>query len=193
MGLVHGIVLAAGAGARYGQPKALARDADGRPWVALAEQLLRGAGCQEVTVVLGAAVDAARKLVPPRAQAVVAEDWASGLAASLRAGLRAAAASGSVAALVTLVDLPDLPVEVALRVLEGGVSTEVLRQATFARRPGHPVLLGRDHWPALVAGLSGDRGARPYLLAHDVTEVECGDLSPGLDVDTPRSDSESGA
>jgi CTP:molybdopterin cytidylyltransferase MocA len=183
MAEVHGIVLAAGSGSRYGRAKALVRDADGTPWVQLAVELLRGAGSRGVTVVLGASAELARELVPMGVQVVVADEWESGMAASLRAGLSAADASDAVAALVTLVDLPDLPVSVALRVLDGGVTAAVLRQATFAARPGHPVLLGRDHWPALVAGLSGDRGARSYLVAHGVTEVECGDLGSGFDVD----------
>lgn len=192
---VHGIVVAAGAGRRYGRAKALVSDAAGTPWVALAVQLLMAAGCSDVTVVLGASADEARELVPPGVQVAVADDWESGMAASLRTGMEAAAASQAVAALVTLVDLPDLPVSVALRVVDGGVTAAVLRQATFAGRPGHPVLIGRDHWPALVAGLSGDRGARPYLVAHGVTEVECGDLASGLDVDvlSPALDHENGS
>lgn len=185
MAEVHGIVLAAGGGSRYGRPKALVRDTTGRPWVELAVDLLQSAGCHGVTVVLGASAETARDLVPPGVRVVVADDWASGLSATLRAGLTAAAESPAVAALVTLVDLPDLPVSVARRVLDGGRAPDVLRQATFAARPGHPVLLGRDHWPALARSLAGDRGARPYLVAHGVTGVECGDLASGLDVDVP--------
>ena len=30
---------------------------------------------------------------------------------------------------------------------------------------------------------NGDTGARPYLLAHGVLPVECGDLTTGVDVD----------
>lgn len=183
MAHVHGIVLAAGAGRRYGQPKALVRDAGGRAWVALAAEMLTSAGCQEVTVVLGAEADRALDLVPPGVHSVVATDWESGMSASLRAGLAAAAATPAVAALVTLVDLPDLSVDAALRVLAGGVAPDVLRQATFDGRPGHPVLLGRDHWSALGERLSGDRGARAYLVEHGVVEVECGDLGGGDDVD----------
>ena len=177
-----GIVLAAGAGTRMGGPKALLRRSDGEPWVALACSLLLAAGCDRVVVVLGAGAAAARQLVPARSSivSIVAARWSEGISQSLRAGL--AHARGE-AALVTLVDLPDLPVEVARRILAPPVAPASLRQAVFGGRPGHPVLLGRSHWPALLAELEADSGARAYLVAHGVEEVECGDLSNGLDVD----------
>lgn len=187
---LSGLVLAAGAGSRLGMPKALVLDESGRPWLESAVDLLQGAGCDDVTVVLGAAADEARAFVPAGALAIVAPDWADGQAASLRAGLTAIAARrpASDAALITLVDLPGLPLSVAERVVGAGIGdgfgTSTLRQASFGGRPGHPVLIGRDHWRDLVSGLSGDRGARPYLLAHGATEVECGDLASGVDVDT---------
>jgi CTP:molybdopterin cytidylyltransferase MocA len=187
-GALAGIVLAAGAGRRMGRPKALVRDDSGTPWLELAVAVLRAAGSSDIVVVLGAAARDARALVPADARVVEAADWASGQAASLRTGLDAVAGGGAAAALVTLVDLPSLPAAVARRVVGGGVvgsgfDGATLRQAVFDGRPGHPVLIGRDHWPALIPGLGGDRGARPYLVAHGVTEVECSDLSPGEDVD----------
>ncbi|ARC58477.1 Nicotine blue oxidoreductase [Frondihabitans sp. 762G35] len=180
-----GLVLAAGAGRRYGGPKALVRDAEGAPWLLLAHDLLAGAGCTDVTVVLGAEADRARHLVPAGAHTVVADDWDTGMAASLRAGLAAVASSGAdaEAVLVTLVDLPGLPVAVARRVAERVTGPDALAQAVFGARPGHPALIGRDHWPALTASLAGDRGARAYLAAHGAAEVECGDLASGDDVD----------
>jgi CTP:molybdopterin cytidylyltransferase MocA len=59
----------------------------------------------------------------------------------------------------------------------------MLRQAVFGGRPGHPVLIGREHWTAVADALAGDRGARGYLVAHGVDEVECGDLFDGHDID----------
>lgn len=183
MGLV-GIVLAAGAGSRAGGPKALRADG-GRPWVVRASQALRGGGCTRVLVVLGAASDEARALVAPGDDVVVAGDWADGLSASLRAGLAGAAEiPDAVAAVVTLVDLPDLP-STAVRRVSRGAAPEVLRRAVVHGRPSHPVLLGRDHWPALAAELTGDAGANAYLRAHAADVVECGDLWSGLDTDTP--------
>ena len=86
-----GVVLAGGAGRRFGMPKALARADDGSPWVQRACRALLDGGCADVVVVLGARADEARELVPATARFVVAADWATGIAASLRAGLAAAA------------------------------------------------------------------------------------------------------
>ncbi len=173
---LSGIVLAAGAGTRMGAPKALQRTPGGRGWIDIAVELLRGAGCEPVFVVLGAAIVD----VPAGAVAVVARDWELGMSASLRAALRSA--SGD-AALITLVDLPELPVSVVRRVASEPVAADSLRQAVFEGRPGHPVLIGRDHWAAVSDSLSGDRGARDYLVANGVDEVECGDLFDGHDID----------
>ena len=166
---ITGIVLAAGAGTRAGGPKAL------RPgWLGTACTILLDGGCDSVVVVLGAAPDAP---VPddPRVSAVIAADWEEGMSHSLRAGLDAA--SGDAAA-ISLVDLPALPAEVVRRVL---AAAGPLRQAVYAGRPGHPVYMERAHWGLPLAG---DRGAREYLLAHGVTEVECSDLWDGADIDS---------
>jgi len=178
-----GVVLAAGAGTRAGGPKALRRDAGGTPWVELATRALVAGGCAEVVVVLGAGADAARPLVPADARVVVAPDWAEGMSASLRAGL---AATDADVVVVTLGDLPGLPAGVVARVL-GDADRTTLRRAVFAGRPGHPVVIGRDHVAAVAASAHGDRGAGPYLRAHDAEPVECADLWDGADVDGPGS------
>ena len=177
--IVTGVLLAAGAGSRMGRPKALVHDERGS-WLVRGVEVLAGGGCDEVLVVLGAAVDEARALVPDWVRVVVAEDWASGMSASLRAGLRAA--SGD-AAVVSLVDLPDLVPAVVERVRTAAVGAGALARAAYDGEPGHPVLLGRDHWPAVLGTAQGDRGARDYLATADVTLVECGDLAGGRDVD----------
>ena len=176
---ITGIVLAAGAGTRAGGPKALLRMPGGTPWIERATTALLGGGCSRVIVVLGAQAILARELVPDdvRVTTVVAMEWASGLSESLRTGL--AAATGD-AALITLVDLPDLTESVVERVLEG---EGALRQAVYGGTPGHPVYIATEHWLAVAASLSGDRGAREYLLAHGVAEVECGELWDGRDRD----------
>ena len=181
MGVICGIVLAAGAGTRAGGPKALRRMPDGQPWLAAAATVLLEGGCDRVVVVLGAQSDAARQLVPDdeRVTTVVATEWELGMSESLRTSL--AAATGD-AALVTLVDLPGMPVQVVQRMLDTS-SPAPLRQAVYNGRPGHPVYIAAEHWVAIAASLSGDRGARHYLVANGVSEVECGDLWDGEDRD----------
>jgi CTP:molybdopterin cytidylyltransferase MocA len=181
---VHGVLLAAGAGTRMGQPKALVRAADGEPWLVRAVRTMVEGGCDQVDVVLGAAAEQALPLLDGTgASAVVAGDWDEGMSASLRAGLRAASVTDADAVLVSLVDLPDVSAEVVRRVLASGVDATTLRRAAYAGRPGHPVVIGRDHWAAVGAEVSGDRGAGGYLADHDTEVVECGDLATGRDVD----------
>jgi len=182
---VHGLLLAAGAGTRMGRPKALVREPDGSPWLVRGVQALRDGGCSRVTVVLGAAAaDALPLLEGSDALVVVAEDWASGMGASLRAGLSSLDDSVEVAVL-SLVDLPDVGAPVVRRLCALGASPALLARASYSGVPGHPVLLGRDHWSGVLGTATGDRGARDYLATHDVTLVECGDLATGRDQDTP--------
>lgn len=182
--MIQGVLLAAGAGRRMGRPKALLLDEAGEPWLLHAVEALRGGGCEEVVVVLGAAADEAIRLLDGAGvDVVVAPDWAEGMGASLRAGLRALDPRADVA-VVSLVDLPDVGADVVARVVAHGAGPGSLARATYAGVSGHPVLLGRDHWPGVADAATGDRGARDYLAARDVTPVECGDLATGEDRDT---------
>lgn len=180
-----GLLLAAGAGSRMGMPKALVHDERGS-WLRRGVEVLRQGGCEPVVVVLGAAPEAA-ELLDGSVTVVVAEDWAEGMGASLRAGLAAVAGLGPAvpSVVVSLVDLPDLVPEVVARVVgAAGAAAGALARAAYDGVPGHPVLLGRDHWAGVAAAATGDRGARDYLSAADVVLVECGDLASGRDVDT---------
>lgn len=179
----HGLLLAAGAGRRYGRPKATVAD-----WLPRAVAALSGGGCAEVSVVLGAAPDVD---LPAGTRRVLAAGWAEGMGASLRAGLEALSeleAAAVTAAVVHLVDLPDVGAPVVARLLAGGESTDRLARAAYDGRPGHPVLLGRGHWAGVLEGSAGDQGARRYLAARPVELVECGDLATGHDRDAPPPD-----
>lgn len=179
-----GLVLAAGAGRRFGGPKALARDPGGVPWVEKVVRALRDGGCDPVVVVLGAAADEAGRLVPPGVRIVRADAWNEGVSASLRAGLEAVASTSSPAVVVVPVDTPELPVAAVAR-LVALAHPVALASATYGGAPGHPVLLGRAHWASLVAEAQGDVGARPYLRAQGAAAVDCGDLWSGADRDEP--------
>jgi CTP:molybdopterin cytidylyltransferase MocA len=167
-----------------GRPKALVSDDDG-PWLLRAVRALGDGGCDAVTVVLGAAADEARDLLDGvDARVVVAADWAEGMGASLRAGLDALRAVEADAVVVSLVDLPDVTSDVVRRVLAAGAGPAALARASYDGIPGHPVVIGREHWAGVVDTANGDRGARDYLATHEVRLVECGDLATGRDRDT---------
>ncbi|GAB2932937.1 NTP transferase domain-containing protein [Rhodococcus aerolatus] len=183
----QGVLLAAGSGTRYGSPKALAHDGG---WLRGAVAALTDGGCAGVVVVLGAAAGQARALVPAGAEVVVATGWQTGMGASLRAGLGAAAATDATHAVLHLVDTPDVGADVVARVLEAGrVRGADVARAAYDGVAGHPVLLAREHWVAVAASATGDRGARAFLRGRAGVElVECGDLATGRDVDTPEDD-----
>jgi CTP:molybdopterin cytidylyltransferase MocA len=188
--IVDGLLLAAGAGTRMGRPKALVVGDDGTPWLVAALGRLHDGGCRRVTVVLGAAAAEAATLIEGAdAQVVVAADWAEGMSASLRTGL-AALEPDADAALVTLVDLPDVTADVIGRVVAAATGPDVLVRAAYDGTPGHPVLIGRTHWAGVIATATGDQGARDYLKPREVVLVECGDLATGRDVDTPARTSD---
>ncbi len=171
-----GVLLAAGAGIRFGMPKVLAAQGE---WLQFAVDALAGGGCDDVVVVLGAAVVD----VPAPARAVIAEDWSIGLSASLRAGLSAVTADYAV---LHTVDTPDIGADVVRRVLDAARSSPSgLARATYQATPGHPVVVARGHWPELLRRLRGDEGARSFLSARDdVMAVDCADLATGRDIDT---------
>lgn len=190
-----GVLLAAGAGRRAGGPKALRIERRGTSWLRRSCQVLSSGGCAELVVVLGAEAGRARALLTPEftrqlpaLHVIVASDWKAGMAASLSAGLLAAAELSGTAACVHLVDLPDVGPEVVARLLEQGTAPSVLARATYHGRPGHPVLIGMNHLAGIRASLSGDSGARDYLAGRNPTgqqayRVDCGDLAKGEDRD----------
>ncbi|HET9718801.1 MAG TPA: nucleotidyltransferase family protein [Solirubrobacteraceae bacterium] len=176
--MTGGLVLAAGAGTRFagGGPKLLA-ELDGRP--VLEHVITAMCAVREldrVLVVLGAHADEVLTGVAfGRAEPVRCPDWAEGMAASLRCG--AAALTGADRVLVALGDAPGLTPEVVLRLLAAPAGA----RAVYRERPGHPVVLGRQHLRRL-AEVQGDTGARRLL--EEGPRVECGDLASGLDIDT---------
>lgn len=173
-----GVLLAAGAGRRYGRPKVLVHG-----WLDTAVGALRDGGCADVVLVLGAAEVAA----PPGVTAILAPDWRDGLSASVRAGLAEADGRHADFAVLHVIDTPDVGPAVVARVLARAVaSPNGLARAYFGDRPGHPVVLARRHWPEVLARLAGDRGAGAYLRGRaDVEIVECADLAGGQDIDVP--------
>ncbi len=172
------VLLAAGAGERFGGAKQLA-ELDGRPLLAHALAVaVEHPAIDRVIVVLGARSERVVTAVPddPRVRTVTCADWSRGPSASLRCGLEAA---GGDDVLVLLGDQPRLPAAAIDRVL---AAPGPLVRATVAGRPGHPVLL-RAPWPSRVASLSDDE--RRTLLREQATAVEVGDLGGQDDVDRP--------
>jgi CTP:molybdopterin cytidylyltransferase MocA len=178
---IVGVVLAAGAGRRMGAPKALVRDAEGTAWVVRISRLLAAGGCDPVVVVVGAAAaQVTAELSSEPVRVVEATNWEQGMGASLRAGLDAL--NPADAALVVPVDLPGLTAA-AVRRIAAEAGRDALVRAVYAGTPGHPVLLGSDHWPGVREAAVGDQGARTYLRNHPPRDIDCSALADGSDAD----------
>jgi nicotine blue oxidoreductase len=178
---VAGLVLAAGSGSRLGTPKALV-ELGGERLVDRAVRVLRDGGCEAIVVVSGAA-----PFEVAGATVVANPDWATGMGSSLRVGLTALGNSGAEAALVSLVDQPDIGPEVVRRVIAAFDAGATVVTATYDGKRRNPVLLARGTWAEVARLAEGDAGARPYLAAHSdqVTPVPCEDLGSPADIDTP--------
>jgi CTP:molybdopterin cytidylyltransferase MocA len=196
---VAGILLAAGDGSRLGQPKATV-DLAGSTLAERGVALLRDGGTELVLVVTGA--------IPveiPGAVEVHNPDWLSGMGSSLACGLRAlggdrAPGDGSAdrrhvpgavdieAAVIALADQPLVGTESVRRLIAAYRDGATVAVAAYAGKPRNPVLIAREHWPAVLDLVSGDAGARTFLRAHPdlVTLVECGDTGSPDDIDTPE-------
>ncbi len=188
---VAGVLLAAGEGSRFGQPKALV-ELDGQTLAERGVNLLRAGGTDPILVVTGA--------VPVELsgiRTIYNEHWRTGMGSSLRAALRALAAPVPTAdpdlgadvgaVVVALTDQPLVGAAAVTRLItayHGGASVTV---AAYQGRPRNPVLLAREHWPEVIEMAVGDQGARAFLRARPdlVTLIECGDTGSPDDIDTP--------
>ena len=156
------VLLAAGAGSRFGGDKLLAPYRSGRLIDASLDAAL-AASPVEVVVVTGGGTEAleAHLAARPGAFRVVrCADWHVGMSASLKAGLAAVAGADAVA--VFLGDMPGVP-EGLVAQLSAAVQAGAAAAAPVCEgRRGNPVVLGAE---VLARGgeLTGDRGAGPLL------------------------------
>lgn len=186
------LVLAAGAGTRFGGGKLLAPQGSG---VLLDGALGAALAAPAAPVILVTGFDAERVAAAARAFAdrtgeggrlslVHASGHALGLSASLRAGL-AAVPPEAEGAFVFLADMPKVPADMAGR-LAHAIGARLAAAPAFEGRRGHPVLLRRALFDRLAA-LEGDRGAGAVLadLGEDLALVETDDPGVVFDVDAP--------
>ena len=186
------LVLAAGAGSRFGGGKLLASIA-GRPILQHVLDSLAAAGLTEVVVVLGRDAPAIEASMAWRTERrVVNPDPERGLASSLLVGFEAmnhavgAASEAVKAVLVVLGDQPLLSVE-AIRTVVGAPADPArpfVVPAYSDDRGRNPVLVRRPAF-ALIGEATGDRGLGPVLAAHPDLVMEVPVTGANPDLDTP--------
>jgi CTP:molybdopterin cytidylyltransferase MocA len=178
---VAGLVLAAGEGSRYGEPKAVVV-LGGERLADRAVRVLREGGCDPVYVVSGAVT-----VEVPDATTVVNQDWQSGMASSLRAGLAALSESAD-AVVISLVDQPGIGADVIARLVRRLHEGHPLVVASYDGQLRNPVGVARPLWAAVSAAAAGDEGVRAFIRGHpdQVEAVECADIGDPTDIDTPE-------
>jgi molybdenum cofactor cytidylyltransferase len=178
-----GIILAAGASRRMGEPKALL--------VYKGETFLDrligifAAGCEQVIVVLGGNATAIRNGISHDAHFVINAEWELGQASSLQCGL-AAASSDVETILFTPVDCPAInpgTVAALLGAYKPGASFVIPR---FDGRRGHPVLFDaalKHEFLSLSPQQSAREIVHRYVTSTRYVDVE----DPGIlrDIDEP--------
>lgn len=182
---VSAIVLAAGAGSRFGGGKLLAKLGE-QPLIEATIENLRDAPVDETVVVLGADAERLREVCQRYGVRIFEnEDWERGQSTSVLAGLRTCR-EGTRAAVVLLGDQPFVGAGAVERLVAAFAEGAKVAVATYGGRRRNPVLFSREIWPLLEAELAGDEGARSVLRRHPelVVEVPCDEVGDPADVDT---------
>ncbi|MEP9347740.1 NTP transferase domain-containing protein [Xanthobacter sp. KR7-225] len=183
------VVLAAGRSTRMGGANKLLEEVDGVPVIRRVVEAALGSRARPVVVVTGFERERVERALSGLPVAFAHnDDFASGMAASLRVGI-AAVPPTAAGALVVLGDMPLVAPRLIDRLIaaHSGVAGRLIVVPVADGARGHPVLWSRRYFPELCA-IEGDTGARQVLAANAaaVAEVEAEGPAAFLDVDTPE-------
>ncbi|WP_372814407.1 NTP transferase domain-containing protein [Paenibacillus sp.] len=190
MGAIGAVILAAGMSRRMGQPKLLLPFL-GKPLFRYSVDAAIQAGLQPVVIVGGSRMEELLRHVADCAdiEGIENQDYQSGMASSLQAGLQAVKGRAD-AAIVFLADQP---------LVAPVVINEIVRHYNLHRhegirivrpeyqgRPGHPVLFDADLF-AELEHIRGDEGGKSILIKHRslLHVVPFANEQWGMDIDTP--------
>jgi molybdenum cofactor cytidylyltransferase len=176
------ILLAAGAGTRFGGGKLLHPLPDGVAIAAHAVRNLREAGLEVVAVVRPGDFPLADMLEQEGCHVTRCPDAAKGMGHSLAHGVASAReASGWI---VALADMPRVKPQTLKRLIDAISSGAPIAAPVYQGARGHPVAFSAALAGELIA-LSGDTGARAVLERHrdDLVLVEVDDPGVVVDID----------
>ena len=181
-----GIVLAAGASTRFGQPKQLL-DWRGEAFVRVVAQTALDAGLSPVVVVTGANANQVESKIKDLPVVIVRnEHWQSGQASSIQAGVKALAINTG-SAIFLLSDQPQIKEDV-IRALIEHHTTElypIVAPLVMMEQRANPVLFDRVTFPDLLK-LEGDIGGRAIFSKYQVEYLPWHDDRLLFDVDKPE-------
>jgi molybdenum cofactor cytidylyltransferase len=181
--LIAAVLLAAGAGSRFGGEKLLHPLEDGVAIAAHAARNLLAVMPDVVAVVRWGDFPLYEMLEQEGCRVSMFQGAARGMGASLAHGIgHARAADGWV---VALADMPRIRPDTINRIVEAVKEGALIAAPTYKGERGHPVGFGAQLRDELLA-LDGDQGARAVLERHRdaVKLVECDD--PGIIYDIDR-------
>ena len=163
---VSGLVLAAGASTRLGQPKQLLPLGPTTLLGRVVSEARAAAALDEVVVVIGGAAAEVRRRVDLGGATVVENpEFSHGCASSYRTGIGALDARAEAVA-VLLGDQPGVdPAVIDVMVNEWRRTRDRIMLASYRAREGHPIVFARAIF-AELAGLRGDKAAWKIVDAH---------------------------
>lgn len=185
------VLLAAGASRRMRGRDKLLEPIDGLPLLRRVANVAWSSTASEIIVVLGAKAEARRDALFTLPLRITHNpDWESGMASSIRCGIRSLdkAVDGAV---IMLGDMPDIQapfIDAMIESFDPEHGFDIVRPVLASGPVGNPVLFGRRHFPSLCA-LDGDTGAKSVIAANrdSVLDYPALDDSILVDLDTPEA------
>lgn len=185
--MISAILLAAGESRRMGQFKQLL-PLGSKSFVEHCVDTLLASRVDEVIIVTGHRESEVRLVLGDRPVRFAHNaDFRSGMASSVKCGVRSLSESTS-AIVLALVDQPQIGVEVINKVIEVYEKTSaVIVIPTYARKNGHPILLDMKLREEILA-MDPEQGLRQVVQAHlaEVSLVEVSNRAVLEDFDLPE-------
>lgn len=181
------LILAAGQSSRMRGEDKLLQEVEGQPLIRLIARRAGQTGCPVLVTLPVASTERRRALSDLPVSLVEVQDADQGMAHSIRAGI-AALPQQTEAVMILPADMPELTgADLCLMhdFWRDSENESILRGATDAGQPGHPVVFPASCFDALLA-LEGDRGAKPVLSEnrHLIRDVILPDAHALTDLDT---------
>lgn len=180
-----GVLLAAGAGRRFGGPKLMQALTDGTPVAAAAASNLLAVVPDTIAVVRPDDAELIDALTATGVRIVDNSLAERGIGSSIAAAVRASADTDGW--LIALGDMPWIKPSTIAAVASGVRRADSIVAPSYRGRRGHPVGFG-SAWGADLQALSGDEGARGLIRANrgGLLLLDTDDAGVLQDIDLPR-------
>jgi CTP:molybdopterin cytidylyltransferase MocA len=174
------VILAAGAGKRFGEPKAAAEISPGVRFIDAVAQTARAAGLDDIVAVMRSGI-----APPADVRSIVNPNPDSEQIASLRLGLAQLVNTPARGALVWPVDHPFVLAKTITDFLSFVTERKpLIARPVFNGQHGHPVYFSRDVWRELVTVKNGGAREIVHQFLSSVEEFTVADRGILRDIDS---------